>query len=109
MEAHYRACLYAGVNICGTNAEVMPAQVRQGSWDGNLDNIIVLKYWLLMYFKLGMIFIYGTLSNYRITCIMWSSVLPPISYKFLCNLSVIPLSSVDQRIVSSCRGIYFYL
>lgn len=27
MEAHYRACLYAGVNICGTNAEVMPAQV----------------------------------------------------------------------------------
>ncbi|XP_075885315.1 glutamine synthetase isoform X2 [Nelusetta ayraudi] len=26
-EAHYRACLYAGVNICGTNAEVMPAQV----------------------------------------------------------------------------------
>lgn len=27
VEAHYRACLYAGVNICGTNAEVMPAQV----------------------------------------------------------------------------------
>uniref|UniRef100_A0A8C6LB04 Glutamine synthetase n=1 Tax=Nothobranchius furzeri TaxID=105023 RepID=A0A8C6LB04_NOTFU len=26
VEAHYRACLYAGVNICGTNAEVMPAQ-----------------------------------------------------------------------------------
>lgn len=29
VEAHYKACLYAGVNICGTNAEVMPAQVRQ--------------------------------------------------------------------------------
>ena len=28
VEAHYRACLYAGVQICGTNAEVMPAQVR---------------------------------------------------------------------------------
>jgi len=28
MEAHYRACLYAGVKIAGTNAEVMPAQVR---------------------------------------------------------------------------------
>jgi len=28
VEAHYRACLYAGVDICGTNAEVMPAQVR---------------------------------------------------------------------------------
>ena len=27
VEAHYKACLYAGVMICGTNAEVMPAQV----------------------------------------------------------------------------------
>ncbi|XP_060775692.1 glutamine synthetase [Neoarius graeffei] len=26
VEAHYKACLYAGVMICGTNAEVMPAQ-----------------------------------------------------------------------------------
>jgi len=26
VESHYRACLYAGVNISGTNAEVMPAQ-----------------------------------------------------------------------------------
>uniref|UniRef100_A0A671UYU4 Glutamine synthetase n=1 Tax=Sparus aurata TaxID=8175 RepID=A0A671UYU4_SPAAU len=26
VEAHYKACLYAGVDICGTNAEVMPAQ-----------------------------------------------------------------------------------
>jgi len=26
VEAHYRACFYAGVNISGTNAEVMPAQ-----------------------------------------------------------------------------------
>ena len=26
VEAHYRACLYAGINISGTNAEVMPAQ-----------------------------------------------------------------------------------
>lgn len=26
MEAHYRCCLYAGVKISGTNAEVMPAQ-----------------------------------------------------------------------------------
>lgn len=39
VEAHYRACLYAGVDICGTNAEVMPAQVRSrpsarfGCWD----------------------------------------------------------------------------
>jgi len=26
VEAHYRACLYAGLKICGVNAEVMPAQ-----------------------------------------------------------------------------------
>lgn len=26
VDAHYRACLYAGVKICGTNSEVMPAQ-----------------------------------------------------------------------------------
>ena len=26
IEAHYKACLYAGVNISGVNAEVMPAQ-----------------------------------------------------------------------------------
>lgn len=24
VEAHYRACLYAGINISGINAEVMP-------------------------------------------------------------------------------------
>lgn len=27
VEAHYRACLYAGIKIAGCNAEVMPAQV----------------------------------------------------------------------------------
>ena len=26
VEAHYRACMYAGIRISGTNAEVMPAQ-----------------------------------------------------------------------------------
>lgn len=26
VDAHYRACLYAGVKIYGTNAEVMPSQ-----------------------------------------------------------------------------------
>ena len=26
VEAHYRCCLYAGIKISGTNAEVMPAQ-----------------------------------------------------------------------------------
>jgi glutamine synthetase len=28
MECHYKACLYSGVKICGTNAEVMPSQVN---------------------------------------------------------------------------------
>jgi len=27
VESHYRTCVYSGVNISGTNAEVMPAQV----------------------------------------------------------------------------------
>ncbi|XP_007577329.1 glutamine synthetase-like [Poecilia formosa] len=26
VECHYKACLYAGIQICGTNAEVMPSQ-----------------------------------------------------------------------------------
>lgn len=30
VESHYKACLYAGVKICGTNAEVMPSQVGVG-------------------------------------------------------------------------------
>ena len=28
VESHLSACLYAGVKICGTNAEVMPSQVN---------------------------------------------------------------------------------
>jgi hypothetical protein len=28
VDCHYIACLHAGIHICGTNAEVMPAQVR---------------------------------------------------------------------------------
>lgn len=27
VECHYKACLYAGIKISGTNAEVMPSQV----------------------------------------------------------------------------------
>ncbi|KUI57259.1 Glutamine synthetase [Cytospora mali] len=36
VEAHYKACLYAGVKISGTNAEVMPAQweFQVGPCDG---------------------------------------------------------------------------
>ncbi len=32
VEAHLKACLYAGINISGVNAEVMPSQVRAGGW-----------------------------------------------------------------------------
>lgn len=28
VDAHYKACLYAGVNISGINGEVMPGQVE---------------------------------------------------------------------------------
>ena len=40
VEAHYRACLYAGVKIAGTNAEVMPAQVS-GDFTNN-DSLMAL-------------------------------------------------------------------
>jgi glutamine synthetase len=32
VEAHYRCCLYSGITISGTNAEVMPSQVRVHSY-----------------------------------------------------------------------------
>lgn len=38
VEAHYRACLYAGINISGSNAEVMPAQVRNYRYNVNYSN-----------------------------------------------------------------------
>lgn len=38
VESHYRCCLYAGINISGTNAEVMPAQV---SCSNNLHFFLV--------------------------------------------------------------------
>lgn len=28
VDAHYKACLYAGINISGINGEVMPGQVH---------------------------------------------------------------------------------
>ena len=33
VEAHYRACLYAGIRVSGENAEVMPAQ-----WEFQVTN-----------------------------------------------------------------------
>lgn len=39
VEAHYRAAIYAGVNISGTNAEVMPAQVIEASLKTKSDLI----------------------------------------------------------------------
>lgn len=27
VECHYKACIYAGIKICGVNAEVKPSQV----------------------------------------------------------------------------------
>ena len=34
MEAHYKACLYAGITISGTNGEVMP-----GQWEYQVNKI----------------------------------------------------------------------
>ncbi len=51
VEAHYKACLYAGVNISGTNAEVMPAQweYQVGPCEGidSGDQMWISRYLLL--------------------------------------------------------------
>lgn len=50
VEAHYRACLYAGVNISGINAEVMPSQweFQVGPCEGIKmgDDLTVARYLL---------------------------------------------------------------
>ncbi|CAG13704.1 unnamed protein product, partial [Tetraodon nigroviridis] len=50
VESHYRACLYAGVKICGTNAEVMPSQweFQVGPCEGidMADHLWVARYLL---------------------------------------------------------------
>jgi len=45
LEAHYRACLYAGIQISGTNAEVMPAQ-----WEFQVRYIVKLTRYNYLYF-----------------------------------------------------------
>jgi len=51
VEAHYKACLYAGVNVSGTNAEVMPAQweFQVGPCEGISagDQLWIARYLLL--------------------------------------------------------------
>jgi glutamine synthetase len=50
-EAHYKACLYAGIKISGTNAEVMPGQweYQVGPCEGieSGDNMIMSRYLML--------------------------------------------------------------
>ena len=50
VEAHYRACLYAGINISGTNAEVMPGQweFQVGPCEGITmgDDLWIARYFL---------------------------------------------------------------
>jgi len=48
LEAHYRACLYAGINISGTNAEVMPAQ-----WEFQVFIYYLVGYYLFIICWLG--------------------------------------------------------
>ena len=43
VEAHYKACMFAGVKIAGTNAEVMPAQVT--TYAGQVMNLHVILIW----------------------------------------------------------------
>jgi len=51
VEGHYKACLYAGVKIAGTNAEVMPAQweFQIGPCEGiEMGDHLWMARWLLM-------------------------------------------------------------
>ena len=47
MEAHYRACMYAGIKISGENAEVMPAQVRRVHILLNIFFFVIKCKWML--------------------------------------------------------------
>ncbi|EXJ70927.1 glutamine synthetase [Cladophialophora psammophila CBS 110553] len=50
VEAHHKACMYAGINISGTNAEVMPAQweYQVGPCEGiDLGDQLWVSRWLL--------------------------------------------------------------
>lgn len=49
-DAHYKACLYAGINISGTNGEVMPGQVWHLSY--LFINFLYLYSWFLFAFLL---------------------------------------------------------
>lgn len=37
MDSHYKACLYAGINISGINGEVMPGQVSEEEEERHLS------------------------------------------------------------------------
>ena len=79
MEAHYRACMFAGVKIAGENAEVMPAQVSISVFFlnvvMNLSCIYFLKH---IHWK---IFSYLWLSKYQYTY-LFVVVIPFLSYLF---------------------------
>lgn len=38
VEAHLRACYFAGINLSGVNAEVMPAQ-----WEFQVQNLVMMR------------------------------------------------------------------
>jgi len=57
VEAHYKACLYAGIQVSGINAEVMPSQweFQVGPAEGiNMGDQLWLSRWIM--FRLGELF-----------------------------------------------------
>ena len=53
VEAHYRACLYAGINISGVNAEVMPSRPLHGYRDGRPAVDVSVRSRLYSFYKNG--------------------------------------------------------
>ena len=63
VEAHYRACLYAGVKIAGCNAEVMPGQVFVFACFRKIPRYVFVCLRIFSYF------VFGTfLPN---VCVVW--------------------------------------
>lgn len=50
VDSHYKACLYAGVNISGINGEVMPGQVKDHKFCRNDLSFLYFGHFLFQSF-----------------------------------------------------------
>lgn len=79
VNSHYKACLYAGINISGINGEVMPGQVRLLPKLSHLNLFIYLFFVFVTYFMLA-IYLFNSGNSKWVP--VWVSLLV-ISYGWL--------------------------